>query len=131
MKAPIKIEQKKKHDLYVGLKQPQILRRNLLESSKSTILSLQNLEKIKEIEKEKEILKNKLKEDVKELKMLFLRLEKLIPEHAIENKSLDVKKETPVVKPVPKLPKKDKSEHEIDKLHNHLLMIEKRLSGIK
>ena len=123
-----------KKEYFVGIKNSNDLRRNLLESSKSVIMSLENFERIKQIEIEKAELKNKLKNDVKEIKMLFSKLENLMPEEVVQGIS---KKENKIEKPVQnkqiskRTPKNDFEEKEIQKLHKHLSMIEERLSKLK
>lgn len=122
-----------KKEYYVGIKNPNDLRRNLLESSKSVIMSLENFERIKQIESEKSELKNRLKDDVKEMKILFSKLEHLIPEEAISGiKKTDEKQKTHSLKQVLKLtPKNNFEDKEIQKLQKHLSMIEERLNKLK
>lgn len=121
-----------KKDYYVGIRSANDLRRNLLESSKAVILSLENFERIKQIETEKTQLKHKLKDDVKELKMLFSKLENLMPEEVIQSiQKKEVVSKQPIKTIPKKTPKNDLEEKEIEKLHKNLSMIEERLSKLK
>lgn len=121
-----------KKDYYVGIRSANDLRRNLLESSKAVILSLENFERIKQIETEKTQLKNKLKDDVKELKMLFSKLEHLMPEEVIQSiQKKEVVSKQPIKTIPKKTPKNDLEEKEIEKLHKNLSMIEERLNKLK
>lgn len=129
----MKVEKKSvKQDYYVGIRSANDLRRNLLESSKSVVMSLENFERIKQIETEKTQLKSRLKDDVKELKMLFLKLEKLMPDEAVEGFVKRVETPKQQAKIIPKKnPKNELEDKEIEKLHKHLAMIEERLSKLK
>ena len=120
-----------KKEFYVGIKNSTSLRRNLLESSKSVIMSLENFERIKQIESEKTELKEKLKNDVKELKMLFSKLEKSMPEEI--SQSLPKKEIKPVQKQTLRKqnPRTEFEDKEIEKLNKHLSMIEERLAKLK
>lgn len=114
-------------EYYVGIKDSKEIRRSMLESSKLIVLSMQSHQKIAKIRKDKQNLKEKLREDAKELKMLFSRLEKLMPEHAFEDTAA-VKAEKPQPQ---KMIKKDPAQNEIDRLHAHLSIIESRLKAMK
>ena len=116
---------KESNNLFVGLKDPKEARRNLLESSKSVVASMQVYQKVIGIRAEKEGLKKKLKEDVKELKILLSHLEKLLPD-----KLFDVRKETPKKEKLTSLGN-DPAKKELDRLHEQLSMIEKKLKKLE
>ncbi|MBR9690638.1 hypothetical protein GOV08_03055 [Candidatus Woesearchaeota archaeon] len=112
-------------ELYVGVKDKRELRRNILEASKSIVMSMQSYQRLKDIQEEKLGLKQRLKSDVKELKMLFNRLKRYIPEKNVKtNKGTKAR--------LPKLPeiKDSKKSHdqEIDNLHQQLANIEQKLA---
>lgn len=114
---------KKNPDFYIGIEDPRELRRNILESSKLIVLSMKNQQKLKDIHKEKIHLKNKLKQDIKELKMLMSKLEEILPEH------IPQKKQPLLKKPAKNEPEKIR-EAEIDRLHEHLELIEQKLKKL-
>ncbi len=120
-------ENQKKQNFYIGLKEPRELRRNLLEASKSTILSMQVNQRMKDLQVQKEMLKSKLKKDAKEIKFLLLRLEKAIPEEA------QIQHAEKAPKPEIRIPKKAQmtEETEFNKIEEHLQMIEEKLKRLK
>lgn len=123
-----------KPSFYVGIKNSKELRRNLLEASKSVINSMQKQQRVTQIRLEKNRLNAKLREDVKELKMLFSKLEKTLPEHVFENsQKTDAKRQSK--KPSLQKPTSNQnvyeSEKEIDNINSQLEMIEQRLKNIK
>ena len=130
------MKEQKKSSFYVGIKNPRELRRNTLEASKSVIAAIQKQQRILDIQKEKNILKKKLKDDIAELKMLFSKFEKILPPNIFETSESS---EKTALKEQVKTPssqtkqvlKMDYKESEVDKLHKHLNMIEERLKNLK
>jgi hypothetical protein len=92
---------------------------------------MQKQQKILGMQKQKNILKSKLKEDVKELKMLFLKLEKTLPEYAFEINSDSSVRYNDKKSFSPKVSGSYSAESEIDNIHSHLEDIEQRLKKIK
>ena len=67
-------------DLYVNLKKPIELRRGLLEGSKDVLYTLQRVEKIVQLRKEKTELIQKLKVQIGELNILTTKLAEHLPD---------------------------------------------------
>jgi len=124
------MKEKSQKTYYIGIKAPKELRRNSLEASKSVISSMQKQQRILDIQTEKNILKQKLKEDVKELKLLFSKLERQLPENLAESEN-SKKAEANKADAKPKIPRIKSKETEVDRLHAHLSIIEERLKNIK
>lgn len=126
------MKEQKSSSFYIGIEDPRELRRNTLEASKSVIGALQKQQRILDIQTEKAVLKQKLKDDIKEIKMLFSNLEKILPENifdintkskpkAEEKTNIDIPKQVPSIK---------SKKTEIDRLHANLDIIEERLKNL-
>lgn len=110
-------------EFYVGISNPNEIRREILETSREIVLILQNFEKFKlsRIKKLDHI--EKLRRNIKEINDLVLRLKKALPVAKIRIKPLEEKK---VVKKI----YRGKSP-EIENLEKELSAIESKLSAIK
>ncbi len=122
-------------DFFVEVKDPLEIRRAVLESSKKAIRLLQNYENIKKIRTEKNEEIERLKNQIKEMALLFIRLKAELP------KSKDVlppefKKvfytrpaTAKVIKPVAAVEAKPR-ESEVNKLEQELKDIEAELERL-
>lgn len=131
------IEKKEEKDIfYVEVREPNEVRRNILESLKDIVESLKRFEKFKEAGKEKIHNINKLREDIKELNKLVANLKNALP----ESKLRDIK-----IKPVlaegkktkkRKHKKKEEVEErrpktELERLESELGSIEEKLQSLQ
>ena len=116
---------------YVGLQRPKELRRNILETSRSTLHALKHFYALGELRQEKLELLNQLKNEVKELNLLMGKLDSALPEHEVI-KAKPQKKKTPSKKGKKKAAKKKskpKKSH-MQKLQDSLMDIENKLKNI-
>jgi len=106
-------------EYFVNIREPSELRRNLLETSRQVVLSLQKYEHFK-VSKRKEEL-DILKKTLREINELMSRLKKELPSSKSKN--------------LPKIPEKRivsvSKKPEIASLEKDLAEIEKKLSGIR
>ncbi len=72
--------------LYVNVKKPLELRRNILEASKDVLYTLQKLERIKQLRKEKNELIKTLKVQIGEINILTTKLAEHLPEMTFSTK---------------------------------------------
>jgi|TARA_B100001971_G_C18162587_1_gene522272 vacuolar-type H+-ATPase subunit I/STV1 len=121
--------------IFVGIRNPADVRRNLLEASKGVIGSLQKYERLKSTRGNKVVIVNKLKGDIKEISKLIYQLRTGLP--TIKFKS-EPKKAEPKIEPVIVKPKKAKKKveapkrhrTELDRLETELGEIEGKLNSI-
>src|SRR3989338_3767172 len=71
---------------YVGLHNPGVIRKNLLEASRDVVQFLQRNEKIKEIRKEKVLAVQELRTDLRQLRLLVNQLKKILPKTNLRTK---------------------------------------------
>ena len=131
------IEKKEEKDIfYVEVREPNEVRRNILESLKDIVESLKRFEKFKEAGKEKIHNINKLRGDIKELNKLVTNLKNALP----ESKLRDIK-----IKPVLSEGKKTKKRKhkkkeeveekrpakELERLESELGSIEEKLQSLQ
>ncbi len=133
---------------FVKVREPDEVKKNLLESLRDIVESMHRFEKFKEIRQEK--LKNitKLREDVKELIKLHSNLKAALPEsklrvslrpfkkkkQKVKKKKKTTKKEAKkIIKQLEKeeRPREQKPISELEKLESELSAIEGRLSTLK
>ncbi len=116
---------------FVGISGTKDLRRNLLESSREVVHSLQSYEKISEIREEKLRRIRQFKTVIEELKLLISKLNESVPQVRIKQPvskndfKLPKKKKEPVSKK-----RKDEIE-EMRELEEDLSKIEGRLAQLK
>jgi len=128
---------------FVGVREPEEVKKNLLESLKEVVESLRRFEKFKEIREEKARNISKLRDDIKELAGVASRLKAALPEtklriavesfkkpkkkrHAgkkAEAQKTEVKKEA--------IDKVRRPVSELEKLEAELSAIESKLSALK
>lgn len=66
--------------LYVNIRKPQEIRRNLLECSKDVLYTLQKVERVKQLRAEKNELAQKLKVQIGEINILTAKLAEHLPD---------------------------------------------------
>jgi hypothetical protein len=84
-------------DLFIRLNNPNLVRKNILESSKLILTILKQTYKIKQIREVKQAKISNLSEQIKELKILVQKIEELMPQYT----KADLKKllpDMPVIK---------------------------------
>jgi len=118
---------KRDDNFFVGIYDPVDVRRNLLESSKEIIKSLQSVERLESIRNEKLKLFRKKKELMNELDILVSKLRDRLPK-AYLRKALD-NKELLASKPL--YTSKQKFSSELEKLEQELRNVETELSSLK
>jgi len=124
---------KKEQDLevlHVGIRDPEGIKRNVLELSKGVIESLKNYENLNSTREEKKEEINKLRTQLREISRLISRLKSALPKVNIKPEKKEVSTKKPVaVKKVKERPKKAKTE--LEKLEDELADIEKKLDSVK
>lgn len=116
--------------LFVGIKDPDEVKRAILESSRGTIESLERYERFKLIRAKKIAEITRLKGTINEINRLILRLKSELPKPKLPEPEKG-KKAKAIKKPKtqPNLaPKKEFTE--LEKLESELSEIDKKLSGI-
>ena len=111
--------------LHVGIKNPENIRRNILELSKGVIESLKNYERLNTTRDEKTEEIAKLRGELRALSKLIGSLKSELPKIKIEKPKVPVKKELIKKEKIVKKPST-----ELDKLEAELGEIEKKLSNI-
>ncbi|MFH1053317.1 MAG: hypothetical protein V1740_02760 [Candidatus Woesearchaeota archaeon] len=108
---------------FVGIPNPNEIRRYLLESSKSMIQSLKKYEELKKIREEKVLQMNKFNQIMKQIDLLNKRLKKEFPKISVRLPSISLNEgEKVVVKKV--------KGGELDQLENELADIESKLNDM-
>ncbi|MEK6808798.1 MAG: hypothetical protein AABY14_03875 [Nanoarchaeota archaeon] len=116
-------------NLFVAISETNQIRREVLESSKLVIASLRKFQNINIIRMNKQRETIKLRNDVKELKILITQLKTKLPNVKLKS---DIKPETKQKKGEEDLKKPQKRElPEIDSLQKELDDIEKKLSDLE
>ena len=120
-----------KDQFFVGISGTTELRRNILESSREMVRTLQSFEKLQEIRAEKLRRMKQFKTVIEELKLLVAKLNDSIPEirlkEPIAKKNLKLEKRKTKAKPV----RRDEDVLELRKLEEDLSSIEGRLAQLK
>ena len=129
-------EKESKHDeqFFVGIHETRDLRRNVLESSREMVHTLQSYEKIIEIREEKLRRTKQFKTVIEELKLLVSKLSQAMPRVQVrqpEPKKMtrSSRKRRKERRVVPK--KKEEEILELKKLEEELSAVEGKLSQIK
>ena len=131
------MEKKSEDILFVGLRDPEDVRRNILESLKEIVESLQRFEKFKETRKDKIDHVNKLGKTIKEIGKLVLDLKNALPEAKIravrvsEQEPKEKKKTITRQKAKQAEEAKTKPLTELQKLESELSEIESKLSSLR
>ncbi len=129
---------------FVGLDDDQLVKKNLLESMREILVTLQRYESFKKVRSQKVKEISELKKIMKEINELIVKLKTSLPK---ANISASVKKEVKQIdREIGKLTKKTKSStttkktiakakpkaemSELEKLENDLASIESRLKGL-
>lgn len=112
---------------FVGIYDPIDVRRNILESSKEIVKSLQSFEKIESIREEKLKTIKDMKKIMAELELLISKLADKLPKtklrKAIEKTADNLQKNT--------APTPGRFSSELEKLESQLRLVEKELSSFK
>ena len=104
-------------DFYVCVKEPEELRRSIVEGARGVLRSLQNYEEFKDIKGKKEAYILKLGECIEQLKILSKQLNDILPEYNEEE--------------VPAKSKKGKKvEMSVSELNKEIKDIEKKISEL-
>jgi cell fate (sporulation/competence/biofilm development) regulator YmcA (YheA/YmcA/DUF963 family) len=135
------MEKKSKDIFFVEVREPEEVRRNILESLKEIVESLQRFEKFKETRKDKLDKVNKLRKIVKDTSMSILDLKKSLPEAKIravrsvskiaEKEKASGKKKPVARKKIFKEETKEKPMTELQKLESELNEIESKLESLR
>ena len=130
-----KKQEKIDEQFFVGIQEPMDLRRNILESSREVIHTLQSYEKVQAIREEKLRRLRQFKTVIEELKYLVSKLSGSLPKVQVREVSPDEKIKEPVKvmkakeqRVIPK--KKDVGIVELKKLEEELSAIEGKLSQL-
>lgn len=136
-------DKSRKDIYYIGIEDPKDLRREVLSSAKSLVLTLRKFEQIRENRKQKVEYFSQLKALIKEINVLVSKLKGYMPETKLRHLPVPKKKEeaeeqpkqeesqpAPQPEPPKKQQKKAPQESELDKLERELRMIEGKLEKI-
>ena len=137
----VKMKEQTNHLFFVQLKDPNQIRRNILETLKGILEILQRFEKFKQIRHQKLENINKLRASLKETNKMFGTLKLKLPQinlripvekkPPVQAKEEQIKKNQPEKKKVVLQLKKPKREMtEVDKLESELNAIENRLKDL-
>ncbi|MBL7055841.1 hypothetical protein ISS07_02930 [Candidatus Woesearchaeota archaeon] len=127
----------KEDDLFfVEVKEPNEIRRGILESLKDIVENLQRFEKFKEIRKEKMHNIEILRTDLKDLNKQITNLKSAFPDTKLREiktklKPTIDKKKTKKRKHKPKEVIQEKPKTELDRLESELGAIEEKLKGLQ
>ena len=128
-----KKEGKDKEQFFVGIHETRDLRRNILESSREMVHTLQSYEKVQEIREEKLRRIKQFKTVIEELKLLISKLNEAMPKVQVRQpeptRISSSKKRYREKRVTPK--RKEKEELDLKRLEEELSSIEGRLSQIK
>jgi hypothetical protein len=139
-KTETQVPTQKDESFYVGIKDPTQFRREILSASKNIIISLKQIEILREQRKHKEILQGDLAKKIREINFLVGKIRGLLPEHKlrsipsellkgsgiqIQSKQEQRKKEDKVNNQV-----KQKHLTELDKLERELALIESKMKSV-
>ena len=134
------MEKESEDILFVEIREPSEVRRNILESLKNIVETLQRFEKFKHLRKEKIHSINKLSNDLKRINKMFSDLKNAIPETKLrEIKAKSILKEEEKEKPKKKkhgkwhkgAEERQKPLTEVDRLESELGAIEEKLRGLQ
>lgn len=136
-------DKSRKDIYYIGIEDPKDLRREVLSSAKSLVLTLRKFEQIRENRKQKVEYFSQLKALIKEINVLVSKLKGYMPETKLRHLPVPKKEEeaekqpkqeesqpAPQPEPPKKQQKKAPQESELDKLERELRMIEGKLEKI-
>ena len=130
-KKGFKVAEEKKGIYFVGLEEPDELRRYLLESARDAVDILKKFERFKSVRSEKIREIEKLKSDMREISKLVAKLRSELPKTKLRVKLRAHEKvvEKKTVKKEEKITKK-KEMTELDKLESELSAIEGKLKSL-
>ena len=133
------MESNNKDLFFVEIREPNEIKRNILESMKDMVENLQRFEKFKDIRKEKIRTINKLGGDLKELNKLISNLKNSLPESKLRVIKVNaVLRESHKVKPSKKkeykkrkITEEKKPVTELERLESELSVIEEKLGSLR
>lgn len=129
------MEKESKDMFFVEVKNPNEVKRSILESMKSIVESLHGFEKFKAIRKDKIDKINKLKKTVKELNKLISNLKSILPESSLRVRESKVPARKAIPKSKSPKEKLQAAENppttELEKLESQLSQIEGKLSDLR
>ena len=134
------MEKESEDILFVEIRGPSEVRRNILESLKNIVETLQRFEKFKHLRKEKIHSINKLSNDLKRMNKMLSDLKNAVPETKLrEIKIKSILKEEEKEKPKKKkhgkrhkeAEERQKPLTEVDRLESELGAIEEKLRGLQ
>ena len=136
LKALIKMGKEDKDIFYVEIRSPNEVKRDILESLKDIVESLQRFEKFKELRKEKNNKIDELKSNIKEINKLISNLKEAIPDYNLRDVKFKpiAKKTKKVEKKIPQkevVKKAKRPATELEKLESELGSIEEKLKGLQ
>jgi hypothetical protein len=131
-------EQKQEETLFVGLKEPENVQRNILEASREFLLILKKVETIKSIRKEKVKKIEEVNKQFRELRTLLNKLKKAMPTSAIKSRQhvISLIEEQKIREGKRNVSKKEivsrkrEPSTELQKLESEIAEIEGRLEGL-
>jgi hypothetical protein len=136
-KKMVETQQSKDESFYVGIRDPTQFRREILSASKNIIISLKQIEILREQRKQKEIFQAELSKKVREINFLVGKLKNLIPEQKLRAIPSElIKPVSSEIKQTKKELKQDnnkvKQKHltELDKLERELALIESKMQTV-
>lgn len=124
---------------YVGVSNPNDIRKTMLETSKELLVSLKQYEHLRDIRTQKSALYSQYTAQINTVKTLINKLQRAIPKHDLSH--LVAKKQQEYVKPEPVVIEREKEEapvvekfvkpsDEVSRLEAELAEIEKKLAGM-
>ena len=133
----VKVSGEKEELFFVEVRDPNNVKKNILESLKDIVQSLQKFERFKEIRYQKMESINKLRKDLRDMNKMISDLKGFLPEARLREVKLN-----PVLREAPKTrssrkPKKEITEQankpgsELQKLESELSAIEEKLKGLE
>ncbi|MBW3011953.1 hypothetical protein KY311_02110 [Candidatus Woesearchaeota archaeon] len=119
-----------KEIFYVGIKDPSMLRRSLLESSKDIVVFLKTFENLKKLRIQKFEHMQRLNVLVEEISRMINKFQRDLPKTRLRVKAEEVPKPKAKKKAEPKPKKVKMSASEVEKLELELKDIEEKLSKL-
>ncbi len=123
----------KHEEFFVYLKNPLEFRRQLLESSKKSLVSMQHYHRISVLREKKVQEIHKLQQSFKEIQYLIMELNAKLPkyDHSVLGPIKQQKVSVPVAKPEAKAKKPVHEKTDLEKLEDSLADIERKLHGLQ
>lgn len=124
-----------KEIMHVAIEQPVEKRREVLSSAIDTIQMMKNYERLKQMQKEKDVYRKEFKNIIKEVSILVKELKEKLPK--VEEKIQQIKKgpEQKAIAPAPKKPKEEKKVIEVhrrpdDKFEAEMKLLREKITKL-